>query len=416
MANKLENHTFDITHMTKTHGGDTAWHAGVPEPQGQVYHDYVQSYRNAGANVNWRYLIKNGLDATTPLTGEQFSFETDPIKCRASVNVYGNPTQEPGHTSIAIDGSHYVTNPSAMGLPPSSVSGKAENRAATQFYKNLERQFSLISGGTVLGELAETVRMIKSPAKALRSSIDDYLSHLKKGRRGSRQRKREFLADSWLEYSFGWAPFVSDINDALEYTSKRQTQLAKKQFFVSGSGEASDSDSSVFDFGSTAWKAQWTNIHTYSAGCRYFAAISAEANLSRVTVQSSLGLSPRHFVPTLWELMPWSFLIDYFTNIGDVISAASQGSVRFAWGYQTTGLSSAFSTRAHGVYVQPPSNYFFYSHDPHLGRTEALRRVVSRQSIASVPVPSVSFEIPGSSLKWLNIAALAKRGAFKLPF
>jgi len=35
------------------------------------------------------------------------------------------------------------------------------------------------------------------------------------------------------------------------------------------------------------------------------------------------GFQPSEFLPTAWELLPWSFLADYFSNIGDCLTAWS---------------------------------------------------------------------------------------------
>lgn len=289
-------------------------------------------------------------------------------------------------------------------LPNASLKTSAINSAKTAFYKNLNKQMTLVSGGTALGELAETLRMIKNPAKALRGRVDSYLSKATKLKKRKKPSLQKDLSDTYLEYAFGWSPLLGDIDDAMGYLDKRKDQLTRKFFTVIGTGKAEDTTDVYTSEGFNSQTLR-SNIRTkYIAKAMYKGAVGTTVMGSGNTALKSLGLAPSDFIPTAWELLPWSFLIDYFTNIGDVISAYSTGRVGLAWGFEATHLESRAEllgiTRVGLAYATT-----WYANTTSASGT-ATNKQYNRSPITYVPLPDFSFEIPGMGTKWLNMAAL----------
>jgi hypothetical protein len=248
--------------------------------------------------------------------------------------------------------------------------------------------------------------MIKHPAQSLRRGIDGYLTTVKKGRRGTKAQKRSFLRRTWLEYSFGWSPLLNDLDDARNYLERRQEALYQELVRVSGHGTATiqTADSSATN-NSGVLHIGWRLRSTRRTEVRYIGAVRSKASSSRLIDASALGLSPRAFVPTLWEILPWSFLIDYFTNIGDVLTAWSDQSVNLAWGNVST--RKFVSTEGYDIRANVPLYTFAHTYDDYTvpGSYRADRKTVVRASAIS-PIPEFQFKLPGFGIKWLNIAAL----------
>lgn len=170
-------------------------------------------------------------------------------------------------------------------------------------------------------------------------------------------RARQFkdVGGNYLNVQFGWIPFLSDILEMIKLSKNIERELAKirasngkwllrhgsvaedRNVSAVWSGSGSSSwygftpaiDSSYVRFSSIAASGQ-ASYHRkvwFSGRFRYYI---PEKELNSVrwrrdTIRKLYGASITPDV--LWELMPWSWLIDYFSNAGDVFANLSQGYV-----------------------------------------------------------------------------------------
>lgn len=249
--------------------------------------------------------------------------------------------------------------------------------------------------------------MIRHPALSLRRGLDKYHQTVKKrlaGIRVERVRNR-VVRDTWLEYNFGWAPLIHDISDAHhELTTGRDFWLEP----LKGIGkyrEISGGQYTANLIGALNCRIDYQQITETSV--RYLGAVSASKH-TPPSLMDAWGFRSEDFLPTVWELIPYSFLVDYFTNIGDLVSTMSEGPVRLAWGcktqrgerklVQTSG--SVFKTTGNFGVASGSCGGFMSSY------TSFAR---SRVFAVDVGVYDFTFKLPGfQSKKWLNIGALAR--------
>lgn len=376
-----------------------------------------------GDNVHdWKKRIRRNQSATTSLIGTMYEglIILGPTVTRYTRNdgpkSFEVETYEREY-SIVPNSTHYFS-PSATGLSSINVD-EANNAAKSDFLKRLIRHNRQVAGGVVLGELRETLSMIRNPAKALRRRVSDWQTSAKKLRSRSARRNRgpvdrrtravnKDLAESWLEHSFGWTPLLSDIDDASRALNRRNEYVGEpKPIFGEGGRETALEDSVSYLTGN---------------GCRIYYNFSRKRvthveyfGKTRAYVMNPLkfnarlwGFDPRDFVPTIWELIPYSFLIDYFTNIGDVLEAWSWGRADLAWAEQRV-LRQYSNTR---TYWSVPSASNYYDSGSSSGGLTTNTSYKTRSPYVGGFIPSFHWRLPGfSSLKWLNIAALvaAKR-------
>lgn len=359
--------------------------------------------RDGRSLPDYRKRIATGRSATTPFTGTRNEYASLPCIFNYYINTVSAGSTA-GRRKAAFKWSHGIVSPA---LPSSADMAKAENIAATKFYKELDRVVTAFQGGIFLAELRETLHMIRNPAKALRQKVQDQFGHLSRHRgrlmRQNPGNRLKFLSDTWLEWSFGVKPLLNDLDDARQVLDRRQNQLLQELIRVSGSGTVESAGFYNGTYVSGIINVVCGNTIKYTTSHRYIGAVSSRASGSKLLTMSALGLSPRAFVPTLWEAMPYSFLIDYFSNVGDVISAWSNQSVGLAWGQSTVRRSTEVeSTRVYSL-----AN-FAYTYEKALndGKTKARNKTIGRSVIGSVPIPTLTFELPGFGNKWINMSAL----------
>lgn len=231
-------------------------------------------------------------------------------------------------------------NEVAVSEPPAldaSVLNSLDQKALLHLAQKTKETYQKISGGVFLGEIRETLRMIRSPAMALRKATSAYFSALK--RRADRARSvkdlRRAVNSTYLEFTFGAQPLVSDVKAGArafaEVLNRRENDgfrpIRSKRFGFSKKTMISHDP---------AWQIPWMFPVSHIYADRKILT-SQEYIVSYWTMQdfrlarwkrpegwwTTFGLTPAEFIPTIWELIPWSFVVDYFTNIGDILNFES---------------------------------------------------------------------------------------------
>jgi hypothetical protein len=372
-----------------------------------------------GDNIrNWKFLISNGLEATTSLSGTRIvckPTEGHVFRCLKPKSL--NPSTLSDRYKYRADG-----NLIAFGVPGPADTGlhdEANRQAIVQFLKKCYEEQRAFQALVTFGELGEALRMIKSPAQSLRRGFQDYLNFLqgKKGR-VPKNRKRTFLADTWLEYMYGWRPLVSDISSGYEAVTRYHHQL-KPWKRVKGEGVAFGPMTE--SFGTETFAGGITiSYRTRSRDeyhVKYYGLVTVLNPYGYLPNMRNWGADLRSFVPSLWELIPYSFLVDYFTDIGDVLSAFAFNQADLRWKVKGTKNSRIVETFDERLVPSTDPTFVTVADVGTPGKLRYSRDSVSRSSYTANLIPSFGFEIPGmSSLKWLNMAALARSQKRIIPF
>lgn len=376
---------------------------------------------------DWRYRLANSLQCTTFLSGIKYArshnvahfhagFEPKPgtnITCAQSHYISGNHGVISGVANLPI-GKPDASDPTLITV--------ADNKAKALFVQKLRETQTTFQGGVFVGELKETLHLLVSPAKTLREGLSAYLGTLKKRRRQVRKVSpkrrlsvaRRVIADTWLEYAFGWRPLLADINDACKTLAAAQASIHETWRPVSARGRddiRGSGSQQVFGVGGLSVYAVYDTLNRKEVVYR------GSVGMSHVQpgIWRHSGFSLEDFVPTVWELIPYSFLVDYFTNIDDIISAATYLSSNIRW-MNRTQVEFA-SSEVKSTLAVPSGSIFFNSSAWCSPIKEQRSRVAfSRDIYTGSLIPSLNFNIPGFGTKWINMAALAFGNRALVPF
>lgn len=181
------------------------------------------------------------------------------------------------------------------------------------------------------------------------ADLSVFLAELRDLPRMFRVRLRRFkdLGSQYLNYQFGWKPFVNDLCKFFNQTQRLANRLRflrnNNGKWVRRGGPVSNSTNSWTEevpFGilpvltSSFYPSpslpkavlRWTDSKQtwFEASFRFWIPNIEDpewiADVSRRLY--GLNLSPE----VVWELIPWSWLIDWFTNVGDIMSNLSESS------------------------------------------------------------------------------------------
>jgi hypothetical protein len=167
---------------------------------------------------------------------------------------------------------------------------------------------------TNLAEMGKTMDLIIGPATTLTRAARQIRKFDFKGAAKTLnigqppkglKKDAKFFGDNFLKFHFGIAPLVEDIGNAIDtlqnpYPSKRV--------------KASAAYSSNSVFGSIA---TYTYITSNLTRCR--SSVEVSVSNPNLFLANQLGfVNPAAFV---WEAIPFSFVVDWFVNVGQVLSS-----------------------------------------------------------------------------------------------
>lgn len=382
---------------------------------------YDQSVYLGDSPPNWRQRLTNGDYAGSDLTGLEYEFVSHDMT-EYNVLVVPRPTS-PGtavyeyrYTSAVFATSY--SYPPVSYLDSGAPIVEARDQAKSYFLKRLVASQQQFAGGIFLGELREALRMIRSPAQGLRRAVDRWHRGAMKRRiRTARQyqryskQKRAFeikraLGESWLEQSFGWKPLINDIEDgAVALARLNLEDLGVESIVSRGHAEKEHLKPSYSEVaGVGGAKVKYVKMWPMSVDVKLYGKTKATPANPVLMASSLFGFRPESFVPTVWELTPWSFLIDYFANIGEVLEGWSWGRRGLKWS-AIDEKRSLDLVLVFGPYMPSTSNNKIHSVVNGHVQTRVTRRL--RSAYNGTFTPSVTYRVPGiGSLKWVNIAGL----------
>lgn len=364
----------------------------------------------------YKQLIANHQNATTALSGTFCSLDSTRGRFKYTVRT---------GTGAIASGEVYGDVAVYLKSPPGYVGGwssKADSRAASSFLKACRQAQVAVSGPTFLGEIRDVIRMFRKPAGALQDGIRRYTEEL--ARRNAANKQRYFRKEPgnylrnlshiasglWLERSFGWIPLLADIQGARDaYNNLLEID---RVIAVSGGGHDAKGISNAAGtqniVGGGYLNCNITDKLTEHNTVRYRGAVRAQAVTTAAERFAQFGFTPSEFLPTAWEVLPWSFLLDYFVNIGDMINGAVTDTSNVAWVCKTVINKADFVhtsrlNRDALIAIFGSKNLLTFISSPGFSRWRT--STVSR-SASAIPVPSLIFYLPKSDNRLLNIASL----------
>lgn len=302
---------------------------------------------------------------------------------------------------------------------------EADVKAREEFFKHALKLQRQVQSGVVLGELKKTLRMVRSPLRSLFQRVLRDIPRIKKSasRYSSRQKiaRKKAAEDTYLESVFGWAPLMSDVTSGAEALAEYYLKRGQNYPYVLGkSGKflaqvhASDYGASNLLPGRGIDAYQSAKIVTSEAEVKYYGKLRVDPFGSPLEFQRRLGFDPRNWLPTAWELVPYSFLVDYFTNFGDMINASAVQVTDLHWASRTVVrkfICTSLARHAPGYGERSPGLPCGATSKTLQDGVVVLERssiVRTRDALSLVRYPyGIRFRLPNFGMKWLNIAFLA---------
>jgi hypothetical protein len=363
---------------------------------------------------NWRHLIATIQSATSAHNGRLT--QCKPISGSSQYNYIDKSTDV--ITGVIDQSCMSITDPDNA----FAANVAADNLAKARLHKSVYRIQNTWRGGNFIAELRETINALKHPLRSIYHRTYSYAGKVRtlgKVYRADPHRYGKELANAWLAYVFGIRPLANDVADLSVALHKLGTSRFDRTKLY-GSGHVSTSNLTV---PGVSWTVSGhpqfpgqvqDRVEVQDFFVRYKGAIRTRPLDSNLVIQQ-FGIGFNDIVPAVWEAIPWSFFIDYFVNVQEVLDGMRLIDVDVAWLVRL--LRNERKVDTSHVYGSPSLGTTKWLHSGGGGQT--LCRTHSRTALTTIPYPSWQFRIPGlTSLKWLNIAALSQqiRSSKPIPF
>jgi len=259
---------------------------------------------------------------------------------------------------MRAEGSSLVQD--ASGVASSQIASQAthddvKNRAREKFKSLVSDPASL---GVTFAEMNQAVTMMRDRAiqlyrfsRAVRKfQFSDAASILKLGIRPKGVSRHKSFANNWLEFHFGWEPLIKDLYQSLDVYTRGLPPF-----------KASCMAQSVWNsYSGTSTGPIWSNsAHIRVVYSKVGGTISV--NNPNSYLMASLGLANPSVVA--WELVPFSFVVDWFTTVGQCLSASTDFlGLTIINGYTVSGEKGSSLYKAFNAYNVAPNTLYRETH------------------------------------------------------
>jgi len=375
---------------------------------------------------DWREKIARGQNASSDFTSNRIE-----ILERDTGNVHMDATHVFTPSSVRTETFEgFVVRPSDGLGHYSPATNVAEAAALQRILAKIRSEYQKLNSAAVVAEGLDVIRQFGAPFAAICDLTNRRLNRLyleSRGLKGSTAFRKlkwaEIVASTWLEYSFGLKPLISDSVKAAEALAHWQDEADNDFRYrsrVVGRGTSNFTTQSEgvetlinSDIGRVYIKARRRDSTDYRVqyvcglGASHRADIGSNDRLLQL-----LGFNPENWVPAIWEVVPWSWLIDYFSNVGQIMQAAVTSTADVKWTcktvsyetvvHQTTPVSADATRSLLAAY-----NYKLRSLSGHAGQWKTRRTTVTRDADATLGCPPLVISHPfEDGTKLANMAAV----------
>lgn len=188
--------------------------------------------------------------------------------------------------------------------------------------------------------------------------------HRSRARRGA-----DSLANRWLEFQYGWKPLLSDVFGAAESLAKA---LSEKPPYGDVHGRARRHYSGITNVNTVVNTKDLQQIQRITFSGDYEISYGARFSTSTFHWPTALGLT--NPLELVWELLPFSFVADWFANVGSTLSNldATLGCT-FMSGYKTEWFKVKYEALGSTVGSYAGHYYYYNSGSAELVYTKTVR-------------------------------------------
>jgi hypothetical protein len=290
--------------------------------------------RDLSSDPKWEEKVAKHSDATNPYKVVRYPAKKPYINA-PFVGTWVNKTQEyrPRIQSATLQGYPLVSEarPTSVTFGPVDIA-RLDTLAKLGMLAKIRELEGSWNSPLFLAELKETIRMVRNPLGGLFREARSYRRRARRIILSYRRRPgkmMDLLNNQYLQWTYGVAPLINDVKGAMSAIqefltpdtariTRLQTTLKDVVLPVLWTGDRSGTAS----YESGRIRLEFVRHAELTSSVRYICGVYEETqgpSTDRAIQLSGMDLA-KSFVPTAYELLPYSFLLDYVSTVGSVVN------------------------------------------------------------------------------------------------
>jgi len=210
----------------------------------------------------------------------------------------------------------------------------------------LIKAYAKISGdqvmtGEILSDLGQTIRLLSRPFSGAAGYLNKMLKKKSKRTRSLAANAAQANASAWLEARYGLMPFVLDANTVIKNAISLKDRLERRRLVVRSSQSQDRTTSLSFPETICPLIGSWRMSGDVSVNHKVRAHAGVIYEVASATTSEQLSrdycLGSDALLQTMWEVIPYSFVVDWFVGVGDWLQAMNlPANVRVLGNWVTT--------------------------------------------------------------------------------
>lgn len=259
-------------------------------------------------NRSWKQQVAIGADASTNYSRSEWLMYRPPITYATGYDKW------PAYGVDRTCQGYWIHTGSGLLTPFSGDDVETRDAALMKLKNRLRSHYGSTQSMAPLAELRE----LRTSIRGFTGMTTEFLHDLLSIRRTKGKSALKYAANAWLGFNFGAKPLVGEIaeniqavENYLNRTDHRSRVSGKqKKEWVSSAKELNGA--AMLSGGlDTYHEVKHTLSYQYAGA--FTTSVEAANNYG---VSDHFGLQWKELIPTFWELVPYSWAVDYFTSVG----------------------------------------------------------------------------------------------------
>lgn len=187
-----------------------------------------------------------------------------------------------------------------------------------------------VETGVILGELMETLELIRHPLRSLSRGLKSIFRANSLAR--TAKSAVTTVSNEWLKLQYGILPAIKDVQNIqaqfhkdVSYHTDLLRRASAKEILIQDSVMTYNRLCNVIgaNFGPVPLQTRLQAFTMTKVTCCSTVYYQHLLNMEAATMARTWGLSPDQVLTTFWQLVPYSFVVDWFVDVGNWLRAIS---------------------------------------------------------------------------------------------